>query len=394
MITVAEAMDFLEGSVVLTAGRDVRLAEGNGHFLARTVHALHDHPLFDMTAVDGYAFAFSPQITSWTVVAEIAAGEVFKGTLHLGECVRIFTGAMLPAGADTVVMQEFVKRTGDRITHTDDRLRYGGNVRLKGEQLKVGDLLLQAGSRLGPAEIGLLASAGVPEVCVHARPTVSVLRTGGEFAEGTFPAPGRIFSSNDALLIAALNAEGINLNGRSFTPNDIREELLRDLSIAMESSDLVISTGGVSVGDHDLVRSCLEELGAEVVFHGVEQKPGKPMLFARKGHTRIFALPGNPRAVLVGWHLYVRPFIKAMQGAQQPWMRNERLPLSHDVSWKGVRTDFRAGEVRNGEVQLLADEGSHMLAGMVNAEVLVELPLGSNALRKGEAVRVHYLPRP
>lgn len=394
MITVAEAMEVLEGNVVLTTGHDVALADGNGHFLARAVHAFHDHPLFHMTAVDGYAFAFAPEITSWIVVAEIAAGEVFMGTLHLGECVRIFTGAMLPTGADTVVMQEFVQRTGDRITHTDDRLRHGGNVRLKGEQLKVGDLLLQAGSRLGPTEIGLLASAGVPQVRVHARPTVSVLRTGGEFAEGSVPAPGRIFSSNDVLLIAVLNAEGINMNDRTFTPDDIREELLRDLSIAMESSDLVISTGGVSVGDHDLVRGCLEELGAEVVFHGVKQKPGKPMLFARKGHTRIFALPGNPRAVLVGWHLYVRPFIKAMQGAQQPWMRTERLPLSHDVSWKGVRTDFRAGVVRNGEVQLLADEGSHMLAGMVNADVLVELPLGSNALRKGEAVRVHYLPRP
>ncbi len=387
-------MALLEGAVELTASREVQLTESSGLFLSRPVHAGHHHPLFDMTAVDGYAFAFAPERTAWTVVAELAAGEVYHGELGPGECARIFTGAMLPAGADTVVMQEFVQRDGDRIAHTDGRLRPGGNVRLKGEQVKVGDLLLEAGSLLGSSEIGLLASAGVSDVHVHLRPTLSIVRTGGEFTEGGAPEPGRIFSSNEVMLAAALRSEGIASNDRIFTPKDERDELLRDLSIAMESSDLVISTGGVSVGDHDLVRTCLEELGAEVVFHGVKQKPGKPMLFARKGHTRIFALPGNPRAVLVGWHLYVRPFIRAMQGAQQPWMRTERLPLSHDVSWKGVRTDLRAGVVRNGEVQLLADEGSHMLAGMVNAEVLVELPLGSNALRKGEAVRVHYLPRP
>ncbi len=393
MITVAEAMALLERAVETTPAHDVLLPESAGHYLASAVHAHYDHPLFDMTAVDGYAFAFAPGTAHWTVVAELQAGDVYPSELGPGECARIFTGAMLPAGADTVVMQEFVQRMGDRITHTDDRLRPGGNVRRKGEQLKVGDHLLQAGSWLGPAEIGLLASAGVLQVRVQARPTVSVLRTGGEFAEGAGPAPGRIFSSNDAMLIAALNAEGINMKDRTFTPNDIREELLRDLSIAMERSDLLISTGGVSVGDHDLVRTCLEELGAEVVFHGVKQKPGKPMLFARKGRTRVFALPGNPRAVLVGWHLYVRPFIKAMQGTQQPWMHHEMLPLDQDVTWNGVRADFRAAVVRNGSVQLLRDEGSHMLAGMVAAEVLVELPLGSNALRKGEAVRVHYLPR-
>ena len=393
MITVEEAMALLEGAVELTASHERQLMESSGLFLSHPVHAGHHHPLFDMTAVDGYAFAFAPERTAWTVVAELAAGDVYAGELEPGECARIFTGAMLPAGADTVVMQEFVRRDGDRITHTDGRLRPGGNVRLKGEQVKVGDLLLEAGSLLGPSEIGLLASAGVSDVHVHLRPTVSIVRTGGEFTEGGAPAPGRIFSSNEVMLAAALRGEGIATNDRTFTPKDVREELLRDLSIALDSSDVVISTGGVSVGDHDLVRTCLEELGAEIVFHGVKQKPGKPMLFARKGHARIFALPGNPRAVLVGWHLYVRPFLRAMQGAHHPWLPNERLPMAKDITWKGMRADFRAGVVRNGEVQLLADEGSHMLAGMVIAEVLVELPLGVNELRQGEAVQVHYLPR-
>jgi molybdopterin molybdotransferase len=159
----------------------------------------------------------------------------------------------------------------------------------------------------------------------------------------------------------------------------------------MEGGGLVISTGGVSVGEHDLVAGVLQELGAEVLFHGVRQKPGKPMLAARRDRSLVLALPGNPRAVLVAWHVHVRPLLAAMQGALDPWPISGTLPLAAPVRGKGGRGALRPGQVRNGGVHLLPDEGSHMLLGMCAAGVLVELPDAGGELAAGAAVKVHYL---
>lgn len=392
MIEVEAARNILLHTAQVTASSELDLFAAAGRRLARVVHAVHDHPLFDMSAVDGYAFAFNSGSASWRVVVELAAGDAFGKTLLPGECARIFTGAMMPQGVDTVVMQEYVERKEDTIAHHDEGLRSGANVRRKGEQLRTGDLLLQAGVHLGPAEIGLLASAGIRAVHVHARPSVSIVRTGGEFTEASSPEPGRIFSSNDAMLAAALMQEGISTSGRLFTPKDERRELLNDLQLAMDSSDVVITTGGVSVGEHDLVRSCLEELGAEVLFHGVRQKPGKPMLLARLGNTAIFGLPGNPRAVMIAWYEYVLPYLRAMQGAIDPWLRSERLPISAAVQFKGARAEFRAAEVRQGEVHLLTEQGSHMLSNLITAQAIAYFPSSVRALEAGDPVELHYLP--
>lgn len=392
MIEVEAARNILLQTVQMTAGSEQDLFAAAGHRLARAVHAVHDHPLFDMSAVDGYAFAVTSGSASWRVMLELAAGDAIGKALLPGECARIFTGAMMPLGADTVVMQEHVERKGETITHNDQGLRCGANVRRRGEQLRAGDPLLQAGVHLGPAEIGLLASAGIRTVQVHARPSVSIVRTGGEFTEASSPEPGRIFSSNDVMLAAALLQEGIPSSGRLFTPKDERPELLRELQLAMDSSDVVITTGGVSVGEHDLVRSCLEELGAEVLFHGVRQKPGKPMLFARLGNTVIFGLPGNPRAVMIAWYEYVLPYLRAMQGAIDPWLRSERLPISAAVQFKGARAEFRVAEVRQGEVHLLADQGSHMLSNLIAAQAIAYFPSTMSALDAGDLVELHYLP--
>lgn len=392
MITVEEARVILLRSTRLTASLQHDLFQATAHRLARDVHATHDHPLFDMSAVDGYAFNFTHNGNGWRVMADIAAGEVWQHTLREGECARIFTGAMLPAGANTVVMQEFVKRDGHTIQHLDTELRQGSNVRRKGEQLRTGDGLLHAGDALGAAEIGLLASAGITSVPVHAKPTVSIVRTGGEFITADTPEPGKIFSSNDAMLAAALHREGISISGRVFTPNDVRNELVKDLQSAVRKSDVVITTGGVSVGDHDLVKTCLQELGAEVLFHGVRQKPGKPMLFARQNDTFIFGLPGNPRAVLVAWYEYVLPFLRAMQGARDPWMRSERLPISAPITLKGARAEFRPATIVRGVVHLMPDQGSHMLSTVIAAHAIIYFPSTDRQLQAGDEVEVHYLP--
>ena len=392
MITVEEARLRLIQALRRTAVRTCELLDSSGHHLANDVLAPHDHPLFDMSAVDGYAFAFDAHAPSWHVVVDLAAGDVGREAIQPGECARIFTGAMVPHGADTVVMQEYVERTDDRITHTDAKLRQGSNVRIKGEQVRAGDVLLKAGALLGPAEIGLLASAGVSSVVVHSKPLVNVVRTGGEFAVGPELLPGKIFSSNDVMLCSALHQVEIALVDPVFSSPDDAAELREVLRRAAAGCEVLITTGGVSVGDHDLVKAVLQELGAEVLFHGVQQKPGKPMLVARLNHTFVFGLPGNPRAVLVAWYEYVLPFLRAMQGAPDPWLRSERSPLAAPVTLKGDRAEFRPAKIEKGLVHLLPDQGSHMLSTLIAAHAIVYFPSTTRHVQEGEDVEVHYLP--
>ena len=357
-------------------------------YVVEPVRAACDHPLFDNSAVDGYAFGFGSE-RSWQVVGEVPAGGTFGRILMPGECVRIFTGAMLPEGADTVVMQEIVQRDGANITHSDDKLKAGGNVRRRGEQLKEGDVVLEAGHALTPELAGLLASVGVDQVQTAIRPKVTVLVTGSEFlAPGAKVVPGRIHSSNDVMLGAALERTGVTW--RSSREPDDRQTLREALEGA--DADLIITTGGVSVGDHDLVRAVLEDLGAEIVVHGVAQKPGKPMLFAMLDGVPVFGLPGNPRAVMVLFWEYVLPFLRKLMGAADPFLRSEHLPLAEGLTVKGDRTEFRAACVREGRVELLRDEGSHMLRSLVEAEALAVIPSDQRDLRPGDRLEVHYLP--
>lgn len=213
---------------------------------------------------------------------------------------------------------------------------------------------------------------------------------GGEFVDGSIIPPGRIFSSNDAMLVSAMLEEGIH--AEPDTAKDDPHELSEALRKAPDF-DVFITTGGVSVGDHDLVRTCLEQLGATIHFHGVAQKPGKPMLFATLGDVMVFALPGNPRAVLVLFYEYVLPFLRAMQGAGDPFMPEQELPIAAPLQVKGERAEFRAALVRNGRVELLADEGSHMLRTLVEANALAYLPTGRRSWAAGDPVTVHYLPQ-
>lgn len=387
MIDVAEAKQRMMSNVRLMPGERVALIDALGRYVAEDVVAPFDHPLFNCSAMDGYAFAFGA--TEWKVIGEVAAGDVFPRALAKGECVRIFTGAMVPEGADTVVMQELAQRFGNTMTHTDVKLKHGGNVRRKGEQLRTGDVVLMKGAKLDASAIGLLASVGIAEVTVAQRPRIAVLISGNEFAGGAIPKPGKIFGSNGVMLQAALREFGIDVD--VVQVDDDREALIAAWKIAAQAHDLIISTGGVSVGDHDLVRPTLDALGAAIIFHGVMQKPGKPMLFAKLNDTPVFGLPGNPRAVMVLFREYVAPFIRAMQAAAAPWMRPDRLPITQALIIKGNRAEFRAARVQNGQVELLADEGSHMLRSLSEANALAFIPAELREIKPGEPIEVHFI---
>lgn len=387
MINVDEAKRRVMANVQVMPAEVVPLIGAWGRFAAQVVAAPFDHPLFDCSAMDGYAFAFGA--AEWKVVGDVPAGDVFPRALAQGECVRIFTGAMLPEGADTVVMQERAQRDGDVMIHADVKLKRGGNVRFKGEQLRFGDVAFPKGMLLDAAAIGLLASVGVQEVQVARKPSVAVLISGNEFSEGAVPQRGKIFGSNGVMLQAALKE--LDIEADLVQVEDDREALTAAWKKATKKHDLILSTGGVSVGDHDLIRPTLDALGAQIIFHGVKQKPGKPMLFARLGNTPVFGLPGNPRAVMVLFLEYVKPFLRAMQGAGAPQMRSDELPLAHTVSVKGDRAEFRAARVKDGKVELLRDEGSHMLRSMVEANAIAFIPADVRELNSGDMIEVHYI---
>ncbi|MDQ3100894.1 MAG: molybdopterin molybdotransferase MoeA [Bacteroidota bacterium] len=386
MITVEKAKEIMMDAISPLPIKEITLREAPGHFAATDLYSDHDHPLFHNSAVDGYAFALTKDLQEWKVVGDIAAGETWKVRLDKGECVRIFTGAMLPAGADTVVMQEYVTHVADRIQHNDNGLAVGKNVRLKGEQIKAGDLVLRKGAAITAAAAGLLASVGIRKLKVHEWPYVSIIITGGEFL-GNSSEPGKIFNSNDVMLESILQSAGIR--PMILRSNDDANELDRTLRQALAKSDVVITTGGVSVGEHDLVRSVLEATGADILFHKVSQKPGKPLLFGKSLQKLIFGLPGNPRAVLVLFWEYVLPAIRALMGAAEPGPKKEFLKITSDVPLKGDRSEFRAAKVHGGDVELLRDEGSHMLTSLIDANALVYFPMRSERIKAGSSVEVH-----
>ncbi|MBP7408493.1 MAG: molybdopterin molybdotransferase MoeA [Flavobacteriales bacterium] len=391
MITVEKAKRILLEHARTLPANDVTLALCGSRYVVSAVTASYDHPLFDMSAVDGYALGIAGTDNDWKVVGEIAAGDAMAGEIRIGECARIFTGAMVPVGAVAVVMQEFVERNGDRIVHNDQRLRPGSNIRRKGEQAQQGQVILQAGQRISAAAKGLLASVGVTSVPVVPGPKVSVILTGDEFTTGPTPPPGKIFGSNDVMLDALLTHAGAITEFKE-VPDDA-SQLEQAILSGLGSSDMVLSTGGASVGDHDLVRAVVERCGGKVLFHGVAQKPGKPMLFALFGDKPFFGLPGNPRAVIILFWEYVLPFLRAVQGAKDPGPKTELLPIAHDLRVNGDRSEFRAAQVRGGRVTLLRDEGSHMLASLIDADALAYLPAQRREWRTGDPVEVHYLPQ-
>lgn len=390
MISVEEARRIVMAQARAPKSTHLPLGDSVGLVLTEDMRAPFPHPLFDMSAVDGYAVgdAHGP----WTIVGRIAAGEVMDRTLNNGECARIFTGAQVPTGAYGILMQEHCTVSRSSIRSANGHVAQGANIRRMAEQCIAGDLLLPKGARLHAAGIGYLASCGVAEVAVALAPRIAVVRTGNEFIVGDAPVPGRIFSSNEVMLIGALRQGGFLTDDHAYTANDNEADLISALRRACAASDAVITTGGASVGDHDLILPVLKKLGASIHFHGVAQKPGKPMLFATLMDVPVFALPGNPRAVMVCYWEYVLPFLRTLGGDADPRSRSDLIPLSHQVTIRGERAEFRAARIRHGRVTLLPDEGSHMLRTLVEADALVYLPASKNTWDEGDIVEVHYLP--
>ena len=390
LLTFEEAQRLiLERARPLPAER-VRLEDAAGRVLAATATALVDLPPFPSSAMDGYAVRALDTPGVLPVVARIAAGRPAPPALAPGETMAIATGGVVPEAADAVIPIEYVVEY-DNGVEIPEPVPPGDNVRPRGGDLRAGDAVVERGRVLGPAQLGALAAAGVAEVACGPRPRASVVTTGTELrSPGEELGPGEVYEANGLILAAQLRSAGA-LPERLAVVADDEEAHREALGRALES-EVLVTSGGVSVGPHDLVRRIEAELGVEEVFWRVAVKPGKPVSFGVRGRTLVFGLPGNPVSSLVGFELFVRPALLALQGHADPLPRFEpgRLAAAakrNDARDQLVRARSRGGEDGAVLLEPLAGQESHMIARAASANALVLLPRGEGELPAGAPVR-------
>jgi molybdopterin molybdotransferase len=376
----------------------IPLAHARGRVLADPVRAPFDVPPTDNSAVDGYAVASADIPTAGqrelTVVADLPAGAVYGGVLGRGQAIRIMTGAPMPAGADTVYPQEDVERLDGSIRVGP--LPPGANVRRRGEDVQAGTVVIEAGTVLRPQELGLLASLGQSHVVVHQRPRVAVLSTGDEVAEpGSVRKPGQIYDANRFTLRALVEQCGGVALDLGIVPDE-RERLRTRLVEAAACAEVVITSGGVSVGVYDLVKDVLGELGG-IDFWQVAMQPGRPLAVGRIGRAHFFGLPGNPVASMLTFLIFVRPALWALAGRKHLLPATWQARAVEPMRKKRGRREFKRGVLRftpeGWEVRTTGPQGSGILSSLVAGNCLIILEEERGDVAPGELVTVEPLPQ-
>jgi molybdopterin molybdotransferase len=394
MISTTEAKQIISENCTALQSEIVQLKDAHGKYLANPVISKYDHPFFDQSAMDGYAVRWEDlnKFEFLKVAGEIPAGRTDLPILKSGEAFRIYTGAAIPAQCDTVVIQENVQRIGDKIKVLKVPA-LSSNIRKKGEQILNGSVALEAGHLLNAAAIGFLASIGIANVSVYLSPKVSIINTGSEFlSPGATLIPGMIFESNGIMLQSALKEAGIS--AVKTTCIDNLETLQNLITKTATRNDVLLITGGVSVGDYDFTPEALKASGFEVLFHKIYQKPGKPLLFAKnKNGTLAFGLPGNPHSVLNCFYQYVIPALRKIQAATSTSLTSCYLPVLQDVKNKSGKTLFLSATISEEGVKPMSGQGSHTLSNPAKADATIQLPASATDVIKGEKVLTYILPR-
>ena len=400
MIQVQEALDKILSQIQFKGVEKIPLDQALGRVLAEDVVSRVNNPPLDNSAMDGYAL-IAQDIQSATpenpvkleVVEEIAAGYTAKGTLKPGQAMRIMTGAPIPPGADAVLMQEDTQKDGNSILCLD-RADVEENIRRAGEDVKIGEGVLKKGTTLSPAHIGMMAVVGRSQIAVSQRPTVSILSTGDEILElDETPQGPQIFNSNGHMLAAQIkSAGGIPLY--LGIAKDTEKDLMEKFEWALKA-DIVVSSGGVSVGDYDLVKSSLQKMGQDMLFWKVAMKPGKPLAFGRIGKIPIFGLPGNPVSSFVSFEQFVRPSLRKVLGCSDLSHKTVQAKLTRTIHKKPGRLHFLSSIVSwtDGEytVTPAGEQGSGILKSAANANSLLIFPLEADEIKQGQEVAVQLL---
>jgi molybdopterin molybdotransferase len=393
MITVTEAKEIIRQQLFEKKIVRQPVFQSVNKVLAEDVHALVDIPSFNQSSMDGYAFAFQEtgQAQPLKVVEEVPAGKQEILRISEGTAARIFTGAALPQNTDTVVMQELVTLNGNDLTVLDKNLVKGQNVRVKGAEIEKGERALKKGTYLSPATIGFLSAIGIAEVATFASPVVSIIITGDELQmPGEELLHGQVYEASSSMLQAALFQMGIR-DVIIYYAKDTLEDTTAILDKALISSDLILLTGGVSVGDYDFVVKAAALCGIDQLFHRLKQRPGKPLFFGRKGNKPVFGLPGNPSSVLTCFYEYVWAVLRRFEGHEDT-LRTLKVPLSAPYTKTNQLTHFLKGTYKEGKVEILPGQESFRLRSFAEANCIVALGEEMKSYELDELVEVHLIP--
>ena len=389
LLAVDDAQARLFALAPSLAVEEAPLVDAAGRYAAAAMIARRTQPAADLSAMDGYAIRFAELPGPWTVVGESKAGGGLMQELAPGEAARIFTGAPLPIGADTILVQEDATRDGG-VVHLagSGPPASGAHVRREGSDFASGDTLLPAGVLLSPARIALAALGGYGTLPVRRRARVRLLSTGDELVQPGAPTTGAGLPASNAPMLAALLAQApATVRDGGIVPDRL-DLLTRAFQEAASDADVIVTTGGASVGDHDLVRPALQAAGAELDFWRVAMRPGKPLLAGRLENALVLGLPGNPVSAFVTAHLFLLPLLAHLAGASDPLPRTERMPLGGALRGTGERADYIRATIREGMVYPLAGQDSAALAMLANADALIVRQPGSAGASVGNSVDI------
>ncbi|TCD02522.1 molybdopterin molybdotransferase MoeA [Pedobacter psychroterrae] len=391
MISVEQAKKLIQEHTTALNPVQIQLSEAAGHTLAQDICASCDIPAFRQSSMDGYALKFEENLAELCLAGEMAAGSDKENTINQGEAYRIFTGAALPNGADTVIMQEKVTIEGDRVFLNDPNLKAGINAREKGSEISTGEIAMTRGSQLTPAALGFLAGIGTTEVSVYPQPKIAIILTGNELQKPGLPLNfGQVYESNSYALKAALRQAGIS-SIEVLEAKDDLETLTEVLNATLKTNDMILLTGGVSVGDYDFVIQAAGNCGVKQIFHKVKQKPGKPLYFGTKQNQLIFGLPGNPSSVLSCFYNYVLPAIALLSNTTSKIQQIE-AQLTAAYQKPGGLTHFLKGRYDAGKATALGAQESYRLSSFAQANCLICLEEEKTDFKIGDKITVFLLP--
>lgn len=393
LISVADAKKVISENIPALTPVALPLQQASGLILADDVYASIDIPAFPQSSMDGYAFSFNDwqKNKKLKIAGEVAAGSNKIFTLAPGNAVRIFTGAAVPPGADTVVMQEKIKTANGELIIEDENLLIGNSVRPKGSEIKAGTLALEKKSVLTPAAIGFLAGIGITDVKVYPDPVINIIVTGNELQQpGERLQYGQVYESNSFALKAVLQQLHIH-PVEVYYATDKLEIVTAALEKALQQSDMVLLTGGVSVGDYDLVLQSATQCGVQKLFHKIKQRPGKPLYFGRKDNKLVFGLPGNPASVLTCFYQYVIPALEKLSGRKIK-LQSMEVPLAKEFKKAAGLTHFLKGTYDGKTATPLDAQESFRLSSFAKANCLIQIDEEVTTCKEGELVTIYSLP--
>jgi molybdopterin molybdotransferase len=388
MVSVQEAFSILQNNLAAPQQVEYPLAQARKHILAQDIFSPVNMPPFRQSAMDGYALCLFDGL-DYEIIGEIKAGDSHRVELLPGQALKIFTGTAVPDSAQAVIQIEKVTKKNGRL-YLQEQVKPNTNIRPIGEQISVDELALEKGTLLNAAAIGFLAGLGFTSARVYRKPSIGIVVTGNELVKPGEPLEyGKVYESNGIMLESALKDayfDKISL----YEVNDDFENTKNKLEEALSTNDVVLVSGGISVGDYDFVAQALAALEVETLFYKVNQKPGKPLFAGKTKDNIIFALPGNPAAALTCFYVYVLPTLSILSGKSPKYNQTKPIVLAHDYSVRNTRSQFLKASIVNNEVTILSHQASSMLNSFSVSNGLVFVKDGNYELKKGEKVAVCF----